>query len=146
MKGDNLDSRECLKDNRLKATRPRIKILELIANSTKPLTAMEICEILRKEITPVDLSTVYRTLEVLHSYDIISKFDLGDGKYNYRFKEKNHKHLIQCDICHRFVEIDCPMPQIQEYVRVKTGVTLLDACTNLNKGICKECSLKAGKY
>jgi len=143
--GDNLDILKCLKENKLKSTRSRLEILQVFNSSNKCLTAMEIYEILDKDKKVVDLSTVYRTLDILYSHSIIDKFDLGDGKYNYKLKDKGHKHLIKCDICNNYVEIDCPMPQISEYVKFKTGVTLIDTCVNLNRGICKDCSLKDKK-
>jgi len=143
--GDNLDVLQCLKENKLKSTKPRVEILEIFKSINKCLTAMEIHEVLERENKAVDLSTVYRTLDLLNSHGIIDKFDLGEGKYNYKLKDKGHKHLIKCDICNNYVEIDCPMPQISEYVKIKTGVTLIDTCVNLNRGICKDCSLEDKK-
>lgn len=135
-----MDVIQCLKQNNLKATKSRIKIMSIIYQSEQCLSAMDIYNKLDIESIDIDLSTVYRTLETLYNHKIVDKFDLGEGKYNYKLKEKGHKHLIECDICHKHVEIDCPMQQVQEYVKAKTGLTLLDSCVNLNRGICKDCS------
>ena len=114
--------------------------MSIIYQSEQRLSAMDIYNKLDIESIDIDLSTVYRTLETLYNHEIVDKFDLGEGKYNYKLKEKGHKHLIECEICHKHVEIDCPMQQVQEYVKAKTGLTLLDSCVNLNRGICKDCS------
>lgn len=45
-------------------------------------------KIKRKNIN-LDLSTIYRTLEVFENKDLIEKFDLGNSKYNFRFKRKS---------------------------------------------------------
>lgn len=135
-----MDIVQCLKDNNLKATKSRIKIMEIISNSHECLSAMDIYTKIDGESMEIDLSTVYRTLEAFYTHGIVEKFDLGEGKYNYKLKDKGHKHLIECEVCHKHVEIDCPMQQVQEYVKAKTGLTLLDSCVNLNKGICKDCS------
>ncbi len=135
-----MDVIQCLKQNNLKATKSRIKIMSIIYQSEQCLSAMDIYNKLDIESIDIDLSTVYRTLETLYNHEIVDKFDLGEGKYNYKLKEKGHKHIIECDICHKHVEIDCPMQQVQEYVKAKTGLTLLDSCVNLNRGICKDCS------
>ena len=135
-----MDVIQCLKENNLKATKSRIKIMSMIYQSEQCLSAMDIYNKLDIESIDIDLSTVYRTLETLYNHEIVDKFDLGEGKYNYKLKEKGHKHLIECEICHKHVEIDCPMQQVQEYVKAKTGLTLLDSCVNLNRGICKDCS------
>lgn len=135
-----MDVIQCLKENNLKATKSRIKIMSIIYQSEQCLSAMDIYNKLDIESIDIDLSTVYRTLETFYNHEIVDKFDLGEGKYNYKLKEKGHKHLIECEICHKHVEIDCPMQQVQEYVKAKTGLTLLDSCVNLNRGICKDCS------
>jgi Fur family transcriptional regulator, ferric uptake regulator len=140
-----MDITQYLKENNLKATKPRIKILEVICSSSISLSAMDIYEILNGQNVEVDLSTVYRTLDALFSHEIVDKFDLGDGKYNYKLRDKGHKHLIECDICHKHVEIDCPMQQVQEYIKIKTGLTLVDSCVSLNRGICKECNSSSKK-
>lgn len=140
-----METIQYLKDNNLKATKPRIEILDVIYCANKSLSAADIFQILNKKNIEVDLSTIYRTLDTLFSHEIVDKFDLGDGKYNYKFKHKGHKHTIECDICHKHVEIDCPMQQVQEYVKMKTGLTLVDGCSSLNRGICKECGANAKK-
>jgi Fur family transcriptional regulator, ferric uptake regulator len=135
-----MDIIQYLKENNLKATKPRIKILDIIYSANTSLSAMDIYESLNQQNIDVDLSTIYRTLEALFNHEIVDKFDLGDGKYNYKIKPKGHKHSIKCDICNKHVEIDCPMQQVQEYIKMKTGITLIDSCVSLNRGICKECS------
>jgi Fur family ferric uptake transcriptional regulator len=86
----------------------------------------------------IDLSTVYRTLDTFESKDLVNKFDLGDGKYNYLLKEKAHKHIIECSCCHKEQEIDCPMVQIEELIKNKTGYTTMQHELKI-KGICEDC-------
>ena len=30
------------------------------------------------------------------------------------FEKEGHKHLLQCDLCNKSVEIQCPMEEIEE--------------------------------
>ncbi|WP_390819525.1 MULTISPECIES: Fur family transcriptional regulator [Clostridium] len=135
----SLEINQYLKEKQLKVTRARTGILTILSKSDEALTAGEIWDKLNENKIIVDLSTVYRTLETLVDKKILEKFNIDDDKYNYRFKDKGHKHKIECSVCHKIIEFDCPMPKFEEYVKLKTGVILIDSCININKGICSDC-------
>ena len=136
-----MDVKLYLKEKNIKVTKGRIFIMNTLEAVEKPINAECIFEKCKTEGVEIDLSTVYRTLEMLEIKGIIEKFDLGDGKYNYIIKDKSHNHTLQCAICHKNVIIDCPMIQIQEIIKSKTGFKLLEHDLKL-KGICNECSEK----
>ncbi|WP_291635842.1 Fur family transcriptional regulator [Clostridium sp.] len=127
-----------LKDNNIKITKARKNILEIILCSKEAINANLIYELLKKDDIKIDLSTVYRTLDLLVSKKILNKFDLGNNMYNYTIIKNAHKHIIQCDLCHKEMVIDCPIPQIEEQIKAKTGITLTESHVYL-KGICREC-------
>ncbi|KEH99056.1 Fur family transcriptional regulator [Clostridium botulinum] len=127
-----------LKENNIRSTRGRKSILKILIESEEPLDAEYIYDKCRQNKEKVDLSTVYRTLELLEQKDVINKFPLDDGRYNYILKCKWHKHTIKCDFCNKEVEIDCPMIQIKEIIKNKTGFTLLDEEFKF-RCVCEEC-------
>lgn len=128
----------CLKEKNIKITKARKNILEIMLFSKEAINANTIHELLIKDDIKIDLSTVYRTLDLLESKKIINKFDLGNNMYNYAINKNAHKHTIECDLCHKKMVIDCPIPQIEEQIKAKTGITLTESHVIL-KGICKEC-------
>ncbi|MBZ9606885.1 transcriptional repressor [Clostridium estertheticum] len=127
-----------LKENNIKVTNARKSILEIIICSKDAINANLIYALLKKENIKIDLSTVYRTLDLLEGKKILNKFDLGNNMYNYTINNNSHKHVIECDLCHKKMVIDCPIPQIEEQIKAKTGITLTESHVYL-KGICKEC-------
>ena len=127
-----------LKENNIKITKARKNILEIIVCSKEAINANLIYAMLTKDNIKIDLSTVYRTLDLLENKKILSKFDLGNNMYNYTINKNAHKHIIECDLCHKEMVIDCPIPQIEEQIKAKTGITLTESRVYL-KGICKEC-------
>ncbi|MBU3158305.1 transcriptional repressor [Clostridium frigoris] len=127
-----------LKDNNIRVTKARKSILEIILQSSDAINANLIYDLLKKEDIKIDLSTVYRTLDLLESKKIVNKFDLGNNMYNYVINNNSHKHIIECDLCHKKMVIDCPIPQIEEQIKAKTGITLTESHVYL-KGICKDC-------
>lgn len=127
-----------LKDNDIRITKARKSILAIILCSSDAINANLIYDLLKKEDIKIDLSTVYRTLDLLENKKILNKFDLGNNMYNYTINNNAHKHIIECDLCHKKMVIDCPIPQIEEQIKAKTGITLTESHVYL-KGICKEC-------
>ncbi|MCS4516970.1 transcriptional repressor [Clostridium botulinum] len=80
---------ELLKKNNLKLTKGRINILSILIEATYSLDVESILKKLKEKNVNLDLSTIYRTLEVFENKDLIEKFDLGNSKYNFRFKRKS---------------------------------------------------------
>jgi len=127
-----------LKDNNIRITKARKSILGIILCSNEAINANIIYELLKKEDIKIDLSTIYRTLDLLESKKLLNKFDLGNNMYNYTINNNSHIHIIECELCHKKMVIDCPIPQIEEQIKAKTGITLTESHVYL-KGICKEC-------
>lgn len=139
-----MDVEECLKKNKLKKTKGRICILNILSQSENALSAEQIYDYCRKEGIEIDLSTIYRTVELLEEKNILEKVDLGCGSYNYILKREEHKHILKCTICKKEVEFDCPMLQIEEVIKNKTGFTPLEHELKI-EGICEECREKKQK-
>lgn len=127
-----------LRKKNIKVTKGRITILKVIANSSEAVSASTIYQQCKNTENYINLSTVYRSLELFEQNGIIEKFDLGNGEYEYKLKEYTHKHILECSLCKKKVEIDCPMPQIEELIKNKTGFVLLEHELKL-KAICEEC-------
>lgn len=123
----------------IKATKGRIHILEILSQVNRVETADSIFEKMKKEDYYIDLSTIYRTLEIFRENDIVDKFDIGYGKYNYKLKDNNHKHILKCCNCYKEIQIDCPMYAIEELIKNKTGFTLVEHELRV-KAICDKCS------
>jgi Fe2+ or Zn2+ uptake regulation protein len=127
-----------LKKCNIKVTRGRLNILHILLNNEDAVSVDYIYEECKRRGLSIDLSTVYRTMEILESKNIVDKFNLGEGKYNYKIKKEVHKHTLECSLCHKEVEIDCPMVQIEQLIKNKTGFTLMEHELKI-KGICEDC-------
>lgn len=127
-----------LKKNNIKVTKGRLNILNVLLESEDAVTVDYIYEQCRKNGLKIDLSTVYRTMEILENKNIVEKLNLGEDKFSYIIKKESHKHTLECSLCHKEVEIDCPMLQIEEIIKNKTGFTLTEHDLKI-KGICDEC-------
>ncbi|ASW43159.1 Fur family transcriptional regulator [Clostridium isatidis] len=129
-----------LKDNNIRITSGRIAILNILKSSNKGLSAENIYDLCKKQYENLNLSTIYRTLELFEEKEIIKKINI-DGPALYVLKKEGHKHLLKCDLCNKSVEIQCPMEEIEEIIKAQAGFSLTEHKLEL-KGVCEECKDK----
>ena len=88
-----------LKSTGLKATIPRLKILEIFQRSgQRHLTAEDVFRVLLLERSDVGLATVYRVLTQFEQAGILSRSHFESGKAVYELNEgQHHDHLVCLD-------------------------------------------------
>lgn len=136
-----MKSVEFLKEKEIKITKARVAICDILLNSKDSVTADFLYDNCRNLGINVNLSTVYRTLELFEEKDFLEKFDIGNGKYCYIFKKEKHFHKLECSHCHREIDVPCPMKHIEEILKSQTGFILTEH-TLILKGVCEECKEK----
>ena len=98
-----------LKSSGLKATLPRLKILEVFQTSDiRHLTAEDVYKHLLAEGSDIGLATVYRVLMQFEQAGILSRSHFESGKSVFELNEgKHHDHLVCLD-CGRVEEFYDP--------------------------------------
>jgi Fur family transcriptional regulator, ferric uptake regulator len=89
----------------LKATFPRLKILELFENTeVRHLTADDVYRLLLNENMDIGLATVYRVLTQFEQAGLLERHHFDSGKSVFEIKAgKHHDHLV-CINCARVEE------------------------------------------
>lgn len=99
-------SEELLRALGLRPSPQRMLILQAILDNDGHLTAEEIYKKVRAQYPPMDISTVYRTLELLKDRHALCVTDLGQGRIVYELlTEARHHHLV-CLHCGRIMDFD----------------------------------------
>jgi Fur family ferric uptake transcriptional regulator len=105
-----------LKTIGLKATLPRLRILELFEKSSvRHLSAEEVYRILQKEGTETGLATVYRVLTQFEQAGLLVRHHFESGKAVFELnKGGHHDHLvcIQCGLVEEFYDAEIERRQI----------------------------------
>ena len=88
-------------------TPQREMVLKVLHDVKENATIDEIYARVSALCTAVDLSTVYRTLDLLEGFALVSSFKLGDGQRHYELLSlhRAHFHLL-CRNCGNLVAID----------------------------------------
>ncbi len=87
-------------------TPQRLMILGAIESSANHISAEEIYAQVAAKYPHVNISTVYRTLELLKHLGEVTETDLGEGRVRYHPAEKGHHHHLVCRECGAIVDLD----------------------------------------
>ena len=138
-------ARQALKDAGYRLTPQRVAIWEVTRKSGRHLTAEQIAEEVQRALPEVNLSTVYRTLELLVSLDLVSETHL-DTKHSYYevAPEPVHHHFV-CDRCGAVGHFsDELLEPITSQLLDQSGFEARSTKVTVF-GLCKECRAAAGE-
>ena len=132
-----------LREAGLKATLPRVKILEIMeADENRHLSAEEIYKILVEAGSDVGLATVYRVLTQFESAGLVTRHHFESGTSVFELNQGEHHDHILCVKCGRVAEfVDEVIEQRQKAIAEKAGFSMTDHCLYIY-GICPACRKK----
>ena len=132
-----------LKNTGLKATLPRLKILEIFqTGELRHMTAEDVYRVLLLEHSDIGLATVYRVLTQFEQAGILSRSHFESGKSVYELNEGRHHDHFVCTSCGKVEEFfDAEIEQRQQIVAKTMGWTVQDHAMSLY-GLCADCSNK----
>ena len=95
------------RENACRWTVPREVILGLLSRTRDHLTAKDIYGSLSALYPGIGLTTVYRTLELLHRFGFVHRVAAGDGQSRYALKREDrgeHHHHLICTRCGKIID------------------------------------------
>lgn len=119
---------QSLKNMGLKATFPRLKILELFEKSTlRHMTAEDVYRMLIAEHMDIGLATVYRVLTQFEQAGLLERHFFESGKAVFEINRgKHHDHLV-CIDCGRVEEFyDPEIEKRQNAIAQERGFAIQD--------------------
>lgn len=130
-----------LKASGLKATLPRLKILEIFQNSSvRHLSAEDVYKLLLIENMDVGLATVYRVLTQFEQAGLLSRNHFETGKAVFELNHGSHHDHLVCLDCSRVEEFyDEEIEKRQHQIAKDRGFTISEHalalygnCTKVN--------------
>jgi len=128
-----------LKTSGLKATLPRLKVLEIFQRTDRRhLSAEDVYRLLLEQGSDIGLATVYRVLTQFEHAGLLSRSHFETGKSVFELNEgKHHDHLV-CVRCGRVEEFyDAEIEKRQRDVAASRGFELQDHVLALY-GLCSD--------
>ncbi len=121
----------------LKATTPRIKILQILRDSaTRHMTVEDVYRHLAREGSEIGLATVYRVLGQFEQAGLLVRHHFEGNKAVYELNEGTHHDHLVCLACGRVEEFyDSEIERLQEQIAEIRGYKLHDHSLALY-GLC----------
>ncbi len=97
---------ETLLETGHRLTPQRMLVIETLQNADKHISAEEIYTQLHSRYPYANISTVYRTLELLKKLDLVTETNFGEGRVRYHVAEKGHHHHLVCYSCGKIIDLE----------------------------------------
>ena len=122
-----------LKSTGLKATLPRLKILDVFQKGQqRHMTAEDVFRVLLEERSDIGLATVYRVLTQFEQAGILSRSHFESGKAVYELNEGTHHDHLVCLDCGRVEEFyDAQIEERQHAVAKTKGFIIAEHALSL---------------
>jgi Fur family ferric uptake transcriptional regulator len=87
-------------------TPQRLMILKAIEGARGHVSAEEIYQDVRNRYPGLNISTVYRTLDLLKETGLVTETDMGDGRVRFHSMGHEHHHHLVCSKCGKIIDLD----------------------------------------
>lgn len=87
-------------------TPQRMMVVEAIESTDGHISAEDIYTQVKAKYPHVNISTVYRTLELLKNEGLVTETNLGEGRVRYHPAGKGHHHHLVCQKCGTVIDMN----------------------------------------
>ena len=123
-----MDEHDGLKKTGLKATLPRLKIMDIFEHSKqKHLSAEDIYKLMISSNEEIGLATIYRVLTQFEQVGLLIRHHFEGGKAVYELNEKSHHDHIVCLQCGHVTEfVNEEIENLQTKVAEEHGFKIIE--------------------
>ncbi len=125
-------------------TQPRAVVVEAVLHYTHPFTAEQlVANVGTGNGGTIGRATIYRTLEILASLDVLTRLIQPDGHPAYICDSLGHRHHIVCSGCGTAVAFTfCPIQDLVPSLARDTAFEIHDHLLEVF-GVCPSCQVVA---
>jgi len=130
---------ETLRKKGYRLTPQRLMVLDALHSVDTHISAEEIYAQVKAKYPYANISTVYRTLDLLKELGLVTEINQGDGRVRYHPLEKGDHHHLICSKCGKI--LDLPQSAIFPLTNMLATDYKFEADIKHLAvfGICKEC-------
>ncbi len=128
-----------LRQHGYRLTGPRTVVVDAVLRHQRPFTAEQLVAELSSGDDSIGRATVYRTLEVLASMDVLTRIVSPDGHPSYISGAPGHRHHLLCQVCGITVTFTaCPMSELISTLADETKFQINEHTLEVF-GVCPSC-------
>jgi Fur family ferric uptake transcriptional regulator len=134
---------QALKGMGYRLTPQRMMVVEALHGADKHVSAEEIYAQVRSRYPYANISTVYRTLELLKGLGLVTEIALGDGCVRFHPAEKGHHHHLVCQKCSKVIDLPASALDSLEEILLHDYQFKADLKHTAVFGLCSNCCKEA---
>ena len=134
-----------MRERGFRMTRQRRLVLDAMHKFRHPVTADEILCCVSKSDSQTDVATVYRTLNFLEGFGLISAYDFGNGSRRYEHNGGDGSPHLICRECGQTSKISRADFRIAIDSIAKTSGYSVHYASVIVQGLCPQCAKKQGR-
>lgn len=101
------------------------------------LSAEQVCSLVQQQFPHVNISTIYRTLELLVGLDLVKETHLGPACRFFEVQEEVPHHHLVCEVCGGIAHVhDDELGTLPQVLRAERGFTMRELTVF---GRCRDC-------
>jgi Fur family ferric uptake transcriptional regulator len=132
-------ARATLRERGYRLTPQRTAVWETLRGAGTHMTAEEVADAARRRLPEINTSTVYRTLELLVSLDLVTETKLGSARSYFEVSPDPGHHHFVCERCGAVGHFgDALFAPLYEMLAVSNGFTPTRARATVF-GVCRDC-------
>jgi len=135
---------QVLREKGHRLTPQRMLVIEALHRAAKHISAEELYKQLHSRYPYANISTVYRTLELLKELNLVTEADFGEGRVRYHAADKGHHHHLVCQSCGKVVDIEESLLHPLEDTLLREYGFDADLRHLAISGECRSCRRKKG--
>jgi Fur family ferric uptake transcriptional regulator len=130
-------AKQTLQDLGYRLTPQRVLVWDVLRRHESHMSAEEVCSLVQQQFPQVNISTVYRTLELLVGLGLVRETRLGPAHRFFEVEEEVPHHHLVCDMCGKIDHVhDEDIGDLSKTLHAGHGFTLRELTVF---GRCKDC-------
>lgn len=121
----------------LRATRPRVAVLEALSDLSGHRSAEELAAVLATRPVRLARASIYNVLDDLVAMRLVMLADVGPGRALYEVADQWHHHFI-CRRCRRVTDVACEADSRPCLEAIVPGA-VIDEAQVIFRGLCADC-------
>jgi len=135
--------KQALKSQGLRLTRPRMAVLQVLADSSEHMKVAEVHRRARMIDPRVGLASVYRTMDLLERLHLVKHVHVEHRHRHYARITGHHGHHLVCNGCGLVVEFsDCQLERLTRILARRTKFRIEGHCVEFF-GRCRKCRTRS---
>lgn len=135
-----VEHKTLLKNNSLKATPPRLELLDILEHSKKPLSIKEFVD--KVKTKNIDTATIYRNMASLAELGLVHVVNLNNKEAYFELASRKHHHHLICEKCGKIADVENCKVSVSDKAIKNSGFASINHHSLEFFGLCQNCQNK----